>query len=406
MYSVFEPSRWPNLNIPDLDGACGYTAFTPAELDRRHAAVRRALDEVGADALLVQNDFPPATTGCNPKCAWLSGTTKYRNTVSLLLRREEGPLGVFHGGKTSSCPGCTDPYLLRDGPKLLEALSGVGRLAYGNGLGLITYSFYQTLMERCPGLELVEFSNELEHLISIKSPEEIEAVRNTCAIQDRIFQAASTFLYPGRTGIEILADLTRLLMLLGSDPTLTPKVILTLGKNRPLSDGWREWVLNDRNYRIERDDYISLVLETPGCGGYYAERERRYFFQRPHPDHQAAHDAALALHRFQMSRLRPNVSLAQFRAEVNEYKAAAGLPPSAPGVPFGTELRGMGLLTVDRPQIECAWEDMPLLEGHVVTSMSTVRPPVHAPCMIFEMAVIAQEGAYTPSELPLDLIVL
>ena len=205
-----------------------------------------------------------------------------------------------------------------------------------------------------------------------KSGEELEAVRCTCRIQDAMFCGAAMFIQPGRTISEMFADVTRQLLLLGGDPTQMPKIMFAVGENR----GWREGdgILDATlavppDYRLKTSDYVVFTLETPGPGGYYAERSRYFFFKAPHPEIQAHFDAALKLQEFQIQAYRNGMTMCELRDTLNRYKAGVGAEQMHGHTWMDTEIRGMGNITVCRPLINCEWEMFPLAKGMVFDSI-------------------------------------
>lgn len=399
---LFDPEKWPNLVIHSPTGHSGVSWFSKDEIERRQKLVRKELKRIGADALMVQGYFPPATMGCHTMIYWLTGCNSHKNTVTLILP-QEGELQVIQGMKTSSNHGARCPYLAGDdiGP----FIRGVKRLAYAR-LGQIGLYFHEYLLQTVPGLEIVDFSDSIEYFMAVKSNEEIEAIKNTCAIQDRVFASAASFIQPGRCGQEITADIVRLLQLLGADPTLMPKILIMIGSNSASDFAAKPgYMLQDPYYRLKDTDYVRLCLETPGSGGYYAERARCFFFRTPHPEIRQLWAEAMELHEYQSSLYRPGMSMKQLRSQINEYKLSHGMMPFASSGVFDTEIRGIGMLTVDRPQIQYDWESIALEPGISIVSMAHVIKGGKS-FNIFDTCIITQDKPYYPGSFPLDLVVL
>lgn len=249
-------------------------------------------------------------------------------------------------------------------------LKGAKRIAY-DGLGLITHAFYNYLQEICPGVELVDFCQELAWMRAIKSEEEAQAVRNTCRIQDAMFRGAALFLRPGRTTEEIFGDITHHLLTLGGDPTEMPKILLFIGENRPVGPEDKLVCTAPRpaDYRLTHHDFVEFTLETPGCGGYYAERSRYFFFEEPHPEIAAHFDEALKLQEYQLNYYRPGMTMQQLRDGLNAYKQSVGAAPETGHNWMTTEIRGIGNITVCRPLIQNPWEMFPLAENMIFDSI-------------------------------------
>ena len=167
MSGLFNPRIWPNYTRavigPWGNDYGGRPFFSEAEKERRHELVRAKLREYDCDVLIVQNYFPPSTMGVHTSLYWLGCDNYFKNTYTLILP-QDGPLEVIHGVKTSECDWRTDPY--STGDDMSHILKGAKRIAY-DGLGLITHAFYNYLQEICPGVELVDFCQELAWMRAI-----------------------------------------------------------------------------------------------------------------------------------------------------------------------------------------------------------------------------------------------
>ena len=371
MSGLFNPQIWPNYTRavigPWGNDYGGRPFFSEAEKERRHELVRAKLREYDCDFLIVQNYFPPSTMGVHTSLYWLGCDNYFKNTYTLILP-QDGPLEVIHGVKTSECDWRTDPY--STGDDMSHILKGAKRIAY-DGLGLITHAFYNYLQEICPGVELVDFCQELAWMRAIKSEEEAQAVRNTCRIQDAMFRGAALFLRPGRTTEEIFGDITHHLLTLGGDPTEMPKILLFIGENRPVGPEDKLVCTAPRpaDYRLTHHDFVEFTLETPGCGGYYAERSRYFFFEEPHPEIAAHFDEALKLQEYQLNYYRPGMTMQQLRDGLNAYKQSVGAAPETGHNWMTTEIRGIGNITVCRPLIQNPWEMFSLAENMIFDSI-------------------------------------
>lgn len=409
--ALFEKRRWPNNMEFRAIGGIGCTEglrfFSDAEITRRQDLVRSKLKEVGCDILMVQGHFMPTVMGIHTKIAWLTGSNGYRSCATLILPNN-GELAVIHGRKPSSNPGWITPYT--QGEDLTPHLAGVKRIAYAD-TAYLGYQFHEYLRAKLPDVEIVDFTNEIEHMMAVKSAEEIAAIEDACEIQKRCWQAASAFVRPGRLITEIRADFHYMMLNLGMDPTLMPKIILFVGKNRPEGLDPRT-LIKERDYALQADDYIVLNFETPGSGGYYAERCRYFFFSEPHPALKTMWGEVLRLHEYQMSLYRPGTTMRELRERINSFKLRRGFLPegdigSASPLDDATpEIRGIGILTVDRPQIQLEWEDVALQPGIVFTSMPTLRKDSGEYMKFYEMMVMTDTGPSIPAPHPIELFVL
>ena len=403
---LFAPQIWPNFFraqiSPSGNEFGGRPFFSQEERLRRHRAVQKKLREQDCDLLIVQGYFPPSTMGVNTSLYWLGADNYYKNTFTLILPAK-GELITVHGTKTSEADWRVGPYTSNE--DMSPYLRGARRIAY-DGLGLITKSFYDYLQQVCPGVELVDFCQDLAELRACKSEEELDAIRHTCAIQDAMFRAAPLFIQPGRTCTEVYADITRYLMLLGGDPTQMFKLVMYLGDataHEGQAGSPQFWI--DPDYRMKQTDYIQLTLETPGCGGYYAERSRYFFFQPPTSEFSAVFQQALKLQEFQLNCYKLGMSMGELRDTINRYKLSLGAEPSFGKDWISGEVRGIGNTTVCRPLIQYEWEPLRLMKNMVLVSTHRIvkdgwNLPLH------ETVWIDEKGSHILGDYPQQITVL
>lgn len=408
MNALFDPAVWPNYmrNVVTTWGNDygGRPFFSQQEKFRRRRLVQEKLKECGCDLLIVQNYFPPSTMGVHSSLYWLACDNYMKNTYTLILPAER-ELQIFHGIKTSEADLRTNPYIT--GEDMSNALKGARRIAY-DGLGLITHGFHEYLMAVCPEAELVDFSQELAFLRAVKSEEEYAAICNAVRIQDAMFFAAPLYLRPGRTVHEIYSDIFKYLLDLGSDPSQMPKILIFLGKNIDVpQDGPQAGTRPAApDYRLLQEDYVELTLETPGCGGYYAERSRHFFFQEPVSQIRQLFCETLKLQEYQLKLYRPGLTMSGLRQAMNEYKRSVGSSSLETGHDWrSTEIRGMGNSTVCRPLVQYDWEWMALAEGMVFDSIHKLAKYNRA-MTLHETIYLRADGAEVFGTYPQKLTVL
>lgn len=426
MFKLFNSGRWPNMIFHLANdkpfGHTGISRFSAGEIERRHDLVRAKLKEMDCDVFITQGWFPTATFGCHSSLYWLSGYNGYRNTMTLILP-VDGELAEVPGVKACCNLKSRDPYtgVMDMGPYI----RGAKRIAY-DGLGYLTAAFKQYLEETALGVEIVDFSNEIEHMKAVKSAEEIELIADAIAIQEKVFASAANYLYPGRAFWEITADITRQMVLWGADPTLMGKVLIGYGCNRAFSAdketssanaGTATRFADDPDYRLQRDDYVGLMLESQGSGGYYATNGRNFFFSEPHPEIREAWDEAVTMLYYTVSLLRPGVTGAEIHEKVNAYKVERGFEPVVHTPEeekenlvhgcFLSEISGIGINTIDRPQPQFPWEDMILEPGHsvVIYGGGEVRQGAKS-ANAQKTCVVTESEPLILGDFPMELIVL
>lgn len=403
---LFQKNVWPAefraVISPGGNEYGGKKFFSDEERLRRHSLVQEKLKQMDCEMLIVQGYFPPSTMGVNTSLYWLGADNYYKNTFTLILPRE-GDMVTIHGVKTSEADWRVSPYTA--GEDMEPYIRGAKRIAY-DGMGFMTHQFYEYLHEICPGVEIVDMCQELAELRAVKSPEEMAAISHTCEIQDAVFRAAPLFLYPGRSFMEIYADIIRYLLLLGADPTEMFKLVIYIGDNRAVSGenlGPQFWM--DPEYRIKRSDYILLTLETPGCGGYYSERSRYFFFEEPNPVFSKRFQEALKIEKYQLGIYKPGMTMQEIRESVNRFKESIGSAPELGHGWMSGEVRGIGNITVCRPLIQYEWEPLKLMKNMtIVSTHRLIKDGWNLP--LHQTVWIDDDGAHIFGDYPQQITVL
>ena len=227
MLETFNSARWPNMLVfgnMERGIIVPYVApFSESEIRRRQDLVRAKLMELDCDLLIAQCWFPTATFASQSTMYWLSGFNGFRNTMTLILPAN-GELIEVPGVKACNSRKDHEPYSGVDDMSVY--LKGAKRIAYDGTAFFLTVAFRGYLEAVCPGLEIVDISNEIEHMKAVKSEEEIACIVDATHLHDKIFASAANYMYPGRTIWEINCDITRQLSIWGADPSLFGKVIV------------------------------------------------------------------------------------------------------------------------------------------------------------------------------------
>lgn len=382
----------------------GKTIFTREEMERRQKLAREALKNAGADVLLVQQCFPSASMALDPYITWLTGTPGYRSTVTAVLP-QDGDLELLHGGGMQAVPGKECPYLTGTEERLKQLLAGKKRIAYA-GTGRMSRAFGEFLREEFPGADVTDFTEELDGMKAVKSREELDAVENAVWIQDKLIEAAVSYLRPGRTQAEIWADIIRMLAELNADLSVMPKILMASGKNGvvgsfPVTATGAMDDLSCPEYRLKEDDWVHIIYETPGQGGYYSETGRVFYFQEPCREAKVLWEKAVKLMEFETGCIRPGRNLREIQKKVCEYLEREGAQPDYNVF----QIRGIGNLTTERPQLY-EWDQMRLKPG-MTLNLQPRYTDESGTAIILDTYLVTESGIPRRlSKVPQELIVL
>jgi Xaa-Pro aminopeptidase len=343
--------------------------ISDAELERRWSALRAIMSERAVSALVVQNN----NDWLGGYVKWLTDlppTNGYPTTVifhldDLMTVIEMGPKGGYralHGddqiyrgvGLVATTPAFTS-VAFTDRYQSTLVLEDLKPRSYSRigvaGFGALPHRFIRHIESELEPIPLIDLTEEVDWIKSIKSPEEVLAIRKCAAMQDEIFSRVMEKIRPGMRDTEVTALAQYEGRLLGSEQGLF------LGSSAPLEKPSRFLDRHQQGRTIEPGDHFTLLIENSGPGGYYTEIARTIVFGRPNQQLTEGFAAMRAAQAHTLSLIRPRASCREIAAAHDDYLRTNGFP---------TELRlyshGQGYDLVERPLIR-ADESMTLAEG-------------------------------------------
>jgi len=314
------------------------TRISMAELERRWAAVRREMTSRGIDALVMQNASD-----------WLGGYVKWFTDVpahndyprTVIFHRDDLMTMVEMGasgrrdkvdGKDINNPGIGefiyspsffsiaythdyDPNLVADELKRrgYKTVGLVGRGALPSGL-------VDAIRAKVPA-QLVDASEFVDRIKAIKSAEEIGLIRKAAALQDAAFAKVIAAIKPGMRDCDLGAIAQYECQMLGSEQGIFR------GSSEPLG---RPAVLRGRHFQdrvLKAGDYITLLIEVNGPGGFYAEVARTMVLGKASGELRDAFAVVCEAQKYTVGKLKPGASCPDIYAAHNAFMKSKGAPP-------------------------------------------------------------------------------
>ncbi len=354
----------PRLNAPVSD----------AELQRRWAAVRTAMEAAGVDVLLAQanNDFMggyvkwlsdlPATNGYFQSVVFpadsgmiLIGQGGFGHDVAVSPQGD----GMWRGvARVMTCPTyCTAGYSAAyEAGLTASALAPYARGTIGMvGLSTLPYALITALKEALPDARFVDVSDMIDRIKAIKSDEEIGYLRQTAQMQDEAMQAAFAAFAPGKRDRDISAAAEAVCLAHGSEQGLYMCASYPAGKGSFFANR------HFQNRVIERGDEIAVLIESAGAGGYYCELGRSAVMGKASAAQQEHLGFVREARQFMLDRLKPGADCASIWQGYNGFMDANGRPPED-----RLHCHSMGLDMVERPLVR--FDEPMLLAANMVIS--------------------------------------
>lgn len=303
--------------------------------------MRRRLRERRIDALVAQSerDFSGGYS------RWFSGVPA-ANPRTVIFYVDDGMTIIDHGpaGRRRSLSGSNDP----DNPGVTEIITtsafqnadytqnydadvAVGVLTHRGArrVGMVAprrmpHGFVSRLYEALSGkAEMTDETDFIDMLKAIKSAREIDIIRTTAAMQDDIFAKVLSKIRPGMRDFEVTALARYEGELMGSEQGLFLGCSARLGRPAPFA------VKHFQGRRIERGDYLSLLIENSGLGGYYTELARQFVFGKPSGELEDGFALVKEAQAQTARRLVPGASIGDIFRAHNAFMSTGGAPPEA-----------------------------------------------------------------------------
>ncbi len=335
------------------------TPISMAELERRWAAVRAAMERDKIDVLLMQNNND-YMGGYVKYFTDLPATNGYPLTVvfprdDLMTMVSQGPFGggnptangdgVTRGVKqwltTPSYASCV--YTANYDPEL--AATALAPYA-GGTIGLLgTYQMSFALVDylqkgRFSNSRFVDASDLVDRIKVIKSAEERELVRRAAAMQDGAMRAAFAAVEPGMRDRDIAAIAQCYSQRHGSENGIY--LCASMPGDKPAQFSQRHF----QNRVIEKGDTVALLVEDSGPGGMYTELGRTCVAGKASQELKDEFAFALEARKFNLDLLKPGTPCKEVFAAYNDFMRKNGRPEEK-----RLHCHGQGYDLVERPLI-------------------------------------------------------
>ncbi len=334
------------------------TRVSDAEMNRRWEAARKVMRERGVQALVAYG----AEDWLGGHARWFTdipthngyGRTVVFHADDMIDVVEQGPfggskvldgkdpyhrgVGTIHQTPFFSSVDYTTGY---QGEIVNGILKKRGYKTIGFVVpGTVPYGLRAAVLEGLDGVKVVDITPQIDRLIAIKSPEELQLLRDSAAMQDAIFDKVIKTIKPGMRDVDITAMAYAEGWVRGSSQGIY------LGASAPLGTPSFLMGRHFQDRTIKAGDNMSFLVEVNGPGGYFTEVGRTIVMGKA-PQRLLDHFAmAKAAQDYSVSLLKPGISCRDLAQAHDEFMVKQGLPK---------ELRlyshGQGYDMVERPLV-------------------------------------------------------
>ena len=348
------------------------TPISTAELQRRWAAVRAAMEREQIDVLLMQNNND-YMGGYVKYFTDLPATNGYPLTVvfprgDLMTLVSQGPFGgVTHpavngdGVRRGVKQWMTTPSFVScnytagyDAELAAKALSPYAGSTIGLvGTAQMSFALVDYLQKgRFSNTRFVEAADLVDTIKAIKSAEEQELIRRAAAMQDGAMRAAFAAVEPGMRDRDVAAIAQCYSQRHGSENGIY--LCASMPPDKPVQFSQRHY----QNRVIQAGDTVALLVEDSGPGGMYTELGRSCVVGRASSELKDEFAFALEARKFNLTLLKPAARCKDVFEEYNAFMRKNGRPEER-----RLHCHGQGYDLVERPLIR---NDEPMsIERHM-----------------------------------------
>jgi len=327
------------------------------ELNRRWQTVRQGMKERDLDFLIFQNSS-----------AILPGYVKWFTDISVRMfaspvmvifphddemtiirnalrpAREEAPSQEMRGVKKQIFVPVFWTSLTYSNTfgaeKVVAELSKYGNCRIGwVGLGFLPAAFYKYVTEHLTEAEFVDATDMIDDFKAIKSDEEISLIRETCELEDKLFEYVLTLVKPGETDAAIKTKIIEKCIEWGSEsnimlrtaPAGTAPTLNPYGPPRVLHNG----------------DQLTFLLETSSPTDFWGELSRTICIGKISAKLEEQFVLAKEAQQVTLNLLKPGVSAVEFWETNNAFLRDKGYPEE-----IRLYAHGQGYDMVERPCLD------------------------------------------------------
>ncbi|MCL2578688.1 MAG: M24 family metallopeptidase [Oscillospiraceae bacterium] len=339
-----------------------------AELERRNAALQKAMKAQGVDCIISQN-LTQYMGGCN---RWLTDTLAENNypQSTILPADSEVRYIACSGPPLDLYP---PPHLLRIG-KPYDAAPYFSVFNFTNdwegmfatrwikennakkigipGFNMFQYNYYEYMEKNAPGVEFVDVAPIFDELRAIKSADEVKFIENSAKVLDKAMGYIIGYARPGINEFELRSKLMQIVTDHGGEE------MVILMASAPRGEAMSPMPSFYQNRELEMGDSLYVNLKCSGPGGFFTTVGRMFSVGcEPCARMKSDFAQAVAAQEKLAAMLKPGAAPQDIFKKYNDYLASIGCKQEE-----GVFAYGQGYDHVERPSIQPG-ETMKLAES-------------------------------------------
>ena len=381
----------------------GTRYISEQELSRRWRAVRQEMEKAGAGALVA---FGSPQLMARGLLRWLVDwpTPVFEEYLVMPL---SGPVTLFvHDASEAefarACCAADEVKIIpaleyvaapcRCAAELIKSLGVRSAATAGRGMSA---AFHASLSQNLKDIPLVNLAPQLEHLLMVKSPEEIRLSEAAVKLNEEVFRYYVGLVKPGGREVDAVAEASRFALSLGAEE------LYWMSASGPVPGLALMAQARERAHVWQKGDCHCIILEHAAAGGHMGETTHLLSLGKPKEEYAHAFAAVGEAQAAAASRIRPGARVGEVAHASEETLTKLGYAGMfTAGAPIG---HGQG---VDVWEIPCiaAGDETVIEPGMRFNLHPSVRLADGAALTSCDCWVAEANGARRLSSLPREII--
>jgi Xaa-Pro aminopeptidase len=345
---------------------------------------------------MASNDLPALLVSENSSVAWVSG---FSGSFGFVIVRPEDALFVTDsrytiqaGEEVRSMPTVSFANPVTAEQFLAEQIGRLGITRLGFESQYVSYATYRKWSEKFAGVELIPAPDLFGDLRLVKSPDEVQKIRQACGIADAAFAHIQRMIQPGVTEYDLGLDLEFFIRRQGAELAFPPIVVSGERSARPHG--------KPSEKKLEVGDFVTMDFGAK-VQGYCSDITRTVVVARADDRRREVYDQVLKAQLAAIEAIRPGVAAREvdgLARQILDEKQLARY--------FGHGLgHGLGKLVHDSGRLGPSSENT-LAVGQVWTVEPGVYIPGFGGVRIEDDVVVTESGVEVLTTSPKEFLVL
>ncbi len=276
----------------------------------------------------------------------------------------------------------------------------------GNGIGVVNPEYLsaelkELLEKNIKGVYFEDITREFHQIMMVKTEKELDLIRDTVRLHDAMAQTVRSYVRAERLESEIVKDIRRLGIDLGSngeDPGLLVDVQLT---SSPDGGEASRKPFYYPGRRVQYGDRVNVSFCAESVFGMYGQISRSYILGEPSQETVQMWQDAVEASRLCASLLKPKARLAEVVKELNEFLTSKGYEEDS-----SVSIHGIGYVPVCYPYWFEGDEGVAIEENMYLSIHPAVRKKGRDPISCGDTYLVTGDGAVRLSKLSQELMIV